>query len=97
MICHRFCKERSRYAIISIVSHSAFFNISSASIFNFLYIPFANSIVKPRFPFRISLILEGVVPRRMFLHRGGHGSTRGHSVPQKIQAWFDYFLEDDFF
>lgn len=36
--------------------------------------------------------LEGVVPRRMFLHRGGHGSTSAHDVPKKIQAWFDHFL-----
>ncbi len=39
--------------------------------------------------------LEGIVPRRMFLHRGGHGSTYQYNVPQKIQAWFDYFLENE--
>ena len=38
--------------------------------------------------------LEGVVPRRMFLHSGGHSSTHRHQVPEKVQAWFDYFLED---
>lgn len=39
--------------------------------------------------------LEGGAPRRMFLHRGGHGSTSSHGVPAKIQAWFDHFLEGD--
>ncbi len=39
--------------------------------------------------------LEGVAPRRMFLHRGGHGSTYSHGVPAKLQAWFDHFLEDE--
>lgn len=39
--------------------------------------------------------LEGIAPRRMFLHRGGHGSTSGHSVPKKIQMWFDHFLEGE--
>ncbi|MBY0414541.1 MAG: hypothetical protein K2Q18_10260, partial [Bdellovibrionales bacterium] len=39
--------------------------------------------------------LEGVAPRRMFLHRGGHGSTSSYDVPQKIEAWFDHFLEGD--
>jgi X-Pro dipeptidyl-peptidase len=37
--------------------------------------------------------LEGIAPRRMFLHKGGHGSTYSHSVPKKLQAWFDHFLE----
>lgn len=37
--------------------------------------------------------LEGVAPRRMFLHRGGHGSTYNHGVPKKLHAWFDHFLE----
>ena len=39
--------------------------------------------------------LEGVAPRRMFLHRGGHGSTGRHGVPEKVQAWFDHFLQGD--
>jgi X-Pro dipeptidyl-peptidase len=39
--------------------------------------------------------LEGVAPRRMFLHRGGHGSTWNHQVPRKLQAWFDHFLEGE--
>lgn len=39
--------------------------------------------------------LEGVAPRRMFLHRGGHGSTGNHGVPTKVQAWFDHFLEGE--
>lgn len=39
--------------------------------------------------------LDGVAPRRMFLHRGGHGSTWNHQVPRKLQAWFDHFLEGE--
>jgi X-Pro dipeptidyl-peptidase len=39
--------------------------------------------------------LEGVAPRRMFLHKGGHGSTSLHGVPRKIQNWFDHFLEGE--
>jgi X-Pro dipeptidyl-peptidase len=39
--------------------------------------------------------LEGVAPRRIFLHRGGHGSTWNHQVPRKLQAWFDHFLEGE--
>lgn len=37
--------------------------------------------------------LEGVAPRRMFLHKGGHGSTPWHGVPGKVRAWFDHFVE----
>lgn len=37
--------------------------------------------------------LEGVAPRRMFLHKGGHGSTMWHGVPGKVRAWFDHFVE----
>lgn len=39
--------------------------------------------------------LEGVAPRRMFLHKGGHGSTWNHGVPGKTQKWFDHFLEGE--
>ena len=39
--------------------------------------------------------LEGVAPRRMFLHRGGHGSTWNHGVPKKLEMWFDHFLEGE--
>lgn len=39
--------------------------------------------------------LEGVAPRRMFLHSGGHGSTSNFNVPKKLQAWFDHFLEGE--
>jgi X-Pro dipeptidyl-peptidase len=39
--------------------------------------------------------LEGVVSRRMFLHRGGHGSTSKFGVPKKIEDWFDHFLLDE--
>lgn len=37
--------------------------------------------------------LQGVAPRRMFLHKGGHGSTYNHGVPGKVQAWFDYYVD----
>lgn len=39
--------------------------------------------------------LDSSTPKRMFLHRGGHGSTSAHSVPRKIQMWFDHFLEGE--
>ncbi|MGK0367831.1 MAG: X-Pro dipeptidyl-peptidase, partial [Thermoproteota archaeon] len=48
--------------------------------------------VKQTHPIQLWTALEGVAPRRMFLHKGGHGSTRSHRVPQNIQAWFDHFL-----
>jgi len=35
----------------------------------------------------------GSTPKRMFLHKGGHGSTSSHKVPRKIQDWYDHFLE----
>lgn len=39
--------------------------------------------------------LEGVAPRRMFLHKGGHSSTSGFNVPKKINAWLDHFVEGE--
>jgi X-Pro dipeptidyl-peptidase len=39
--------------------------------------------------------LEGVVPRRMILHRGGHGVGSAFDVNQKIQKWFAHFLADE--
>ncbi len=39
--------------------------------------------------------LEGVTDRRMFLHRGGHRSTGSHQVPQKVSAWFNYYLHGE--
>lgn len=38
--------------------------------------------------------LEGVTTRRMFLHKGGHGSTMWHGVPGKVKDWFAFFLEN---
>lgn len=29
----------------------------------------------------------------MFLHRNGHGSAYNHGVPQKLEKWFEHFLE----
>lgn len=51
--------------------------------------------VKQANPIQLWEGLEGGPPRKMFLHRGGHGSTSSHGVPAKIQAWFDHFLEGD--
>lgn len=51
--------------------------------------------VKQAHPIQLWEALEGVAPRRMFLHRGGHGSTYQHEVPKKVQAWFDHFLEGE--
>lgn len=48
--------------------------------------------VKQKHAIQLWEALEGVVPRRMFLHRGGHGSTGSHRVPGKIKDWFDHFL-----
>ena len=51
--------------------------------------------VKQRHAIQLWEALEGVAPRRMFLHRGGHSSTNAHNVPKKVQAWFDHFLEGE--
>lgn len=51
--------------------------------------------VKQKHAIQLWDALEGVAPRRMFLHRGGHSSTRNHDVPKKVQAWFDHFLEGE--
>jgi X-Pro dipeptidyl-peptidase len=51
--------------------------------------------VKQKHAIQLWEALENGAPRRMFLHRGGHGSTYNHGVPQKIQAWFDHFLEGE--
>lgn len=49
--------------------------------------------VKQKHAIQLYEALEGQVPLRMFLHKGGHSSTRSHGVPKKIQDWFDRFLE----
>jgi X-Pro dipeptidyl-peptidase len=51
--------------------------------------------VKQKHAIQLWEALEGVVPRRMFLHKGGHGSTYNFNVPKKLQMWFDHFLEDE--
>ncbi len=51
--------------------------------------------VKQKHAIQLWESLDGVVPRRMFLHRGGHGSTNEHNVPSKILSWFDHFLENE--
>lgn len=49
--------------------------------------------VKQKHAIKLWNALDGVAPRRMFLHRGGHSSTSSHGVPRKVQDWFDHFLE----
>jgi X-Pro dipeptidyl-peptidase len=49
--------------------------------------------VKQKHAVQLWEALEGVAPRRMFLHRGGHSSTNSHGVPKKVQDWFDHFLD----
>lgn len=51
--------------------------------------------VKQKNAIQLWSALDGIVPRRMFLHRGGHGSTSQFGVPKKIQDWFDHFLLDE--
>lgn len=51
--------------------------------------------VKQKHAIDLWTALEGGAPRRMFLHRGGHGSTFAHGVPRKLQMWFDHFLEGE--
>lgn len=51
--------------------------------------------VKQKHAIELWTALDGVAPRRMFLHKGGHGSTYFHGVPRKIQMWFDHYLEDE--
>lgn len=49
--------------------------------------------VKQKHAIQLWEALEGVAPRRMFLHKGGHGSTGQFGVPQKLQDWFDHFVD----
>ena len=51
--------------------------------------------VKQKHAIQLWEALDGIAPRRMFLHKGGHGSTWSHNVPGKIQMWFDHFLQGD--
>jgi X-Pro dipeptidyl-peptidase len=51
--------------------------------------------VKQRHATELWKAIEGVVPRRIFFHRGGHSSPRSHNTSKKIQAWFDYHLEGE--
>lgn len=37
--------------------------------------------------------LDGVVPRRMILHRGGHSAGSAFNVSRKIQDWFAFHLD----
>lgn len=49
--------------------------------------------VKQKHATQLYEALKGQVPLRMFLHKGGHSSTRSHGVPKKIQDWFDHFID----
>jgi X-Pro dipeptidyl-peptidase len=51
--------------------------------------------VKQKHAIQLWEALEGVAPRRMFLHKGGHSSTYNHGVPAKVEAWFAHFLEGE--
>lgn len=51
--------------------------------------------VKQKHAIQLWEALEGVAPRRLFLHKGGHGSTTSHQVPKKLQDWFDHYLENE--
>lgn len=51
--------------------------------------------VKQKHAIQLWEALEGVAPRRMFLHKGGHSSTFSHGVPAKVEAWFAHFLEGE--
>jgi X-Pro dipeptidyl-peptidase len=51
--------------------------------------------VKQKHAIQLWEALDGIAPRRMFLHKGGHGSTWNHNVPGKIQMWFNHFLEGE--
>lgn len=51
--------------------------------------------VKQKHAIQLWEALEGVAPRRMFLHKGGHSSTYSHGVPAKVEAWFAHFLEGE--
>jgi X-Pro dipeptidyl-peptidase len=51
--------------------------------------------VKQKHAIQLWETLPPGVPRRMFLHRGGHGSTSQFGVPKKIQAWFNHFLQGE--
>ena len=37
--------------------------------------------------------LEGVVPRRMWLHKGGHGGAARPDANDQIWAWFDHYVK----
>ncbi|MFY7993909.1 MAG: CocE/NonD family hydrolase [Bacteriovoracaceae bacterium] len=51
--------------------------------------------VKQKHAIQLWEALDGVAPRRMFLHKGGHSSTHSHGVPVKVEAWFAHFLEGE--
>ena len=51
--------------------------------------------VKQRHAIELWHALEGVAPRRMFLHKRGHSSTGSYGLPQKISDWFDHHIYGD--
>lgn len=48
--------------------------------------------VKQKHAIQLWEALEGVVPRKMILHRGGHGVGSAFNVTKKIDDWFAHFL-----
>lgn len=51
--------------------------------------------VKQRHAIKLWEGLEGVAPRRMILHRGGHSAGSAFDVNRKINQWFAHFLADE--
>ncbi len=78
---HQFWQERDHLSQVKNIK-AATFIIHGQSDWN----------VKQKHAIQLWEALPTGVSRRMFLHRGGHGSTSQFGVPKKIQAWFNHFL-----
>jgi X-Pro dipeptidyl-peptidase len=81
---HQFWQERDHLSQVQNIK-AATFIIHGQSDWN----------VKQKHAIQLWEALPAGVPRRMFLHRGGHGSTSQFGVPKKIEAWFNHFLLDE--
>lgn len=51
--------------------------------------------VKQKHAIQLWEALDGVVPRRMILHRGGHGQGSVFDTSRKIRDWFAHFLDGE--
>ncbi len=78
---HQFWQERDHLSQVQNIK-AATFIIHGQSDWN----------VKQKHAIQLWEALPKGVPRRMFLHRGGHGSTSQFGVPKKIESWFNHFL-----